>query len=85
MPAVRMAMWTPSRSDQIATRAATSHCRGFGISPATGQSALAAPVSPTANVQMVSTQPELQVRSRTTHAIPIRTDSDTAMATRASS
>jgi hypothetical protein len=44
------------------TSAATSHCRAFGASPPTGQSALAAPTSPTENVQTVSTQPELPVR-----------------------
>ena len=33
MPAVRTAMCRPSRSDQIATSAATSHCRAFGAAP----------------------------------------------------
>src|ERR1700686_3316721 len=77
-------MCTPSRSDQIATNAATSHCLAFGAEPATGHSALAAPTSPSENVQMVSTQPELPVRCCTIHAAAIRTDRDTAIAARAS-
>ena len=84
MLAVRIAMCTPSRSDQIATKAATSHCRAFGAAPPTGHSALAAPTSPTANVQMVSTQPELPVRCCTIQAPAIRIDSDTAIAASAS-
>ena len=49
-----------------------------------GHNALPAPLSPTDNVQMVSTQPELPVRCCTIHAPAIRTDSDSAMATSAS-
>ncbi len=76
-------MCTPSRSDQTATRPATSHCRGFGAAPAIGHSALPTPVSPTANVQMVSTQPELPLRCCTIQAIAIRIDSDTAIPAKA--
>src|SRR5471032_3395316 len=84
MPAVRTAICEPSRSDQIATKAATSHCRAFGALPETGHSALPAPVSPTENVQMVSTQPELPVRCCTIQATAIRIESDSAIASRAS-
>jgi hypothetical protein len=84
IPAVRRAMCEPSRIDQIATKAATRHCRGLGAAPAIGHNALAAPVSPSENVQMVSTQPELPVRCCTSHAPAIRTDSATAIATTAS-
>jgi len=80
MPAVRTAMCMPSRSDQTATRAATSHCRAFGAANAGGQSALAAPTRPTENVQMVSTQPELPVRCCTIQAPAIRTESAAAIA-----
>ena len=72
-------MCIPSRSDQIATSAATSHCRALGAAPATGHSALPAPTRPTEKVQMVSTQPELPVRCCTIQATAIRTDSDSAM------
>jgi hypothetical protein len=41
-----IAVCTPGRSDQIATRAATSHCRAFGAAPPICHSALAAPVNP---------------------------------------
>jgi len=70
----------PSRNDQIATRAATSHCRVFGAPFVSGQSALAAPTRPTAKVQIVSTQPELPVRCCTTQAPAIRIESDSAIA-----
>ena len=80
IPAVRIAIWMPSRSDQIATSAATSHCRALGAAPATGHSALPAPTSPSEKVQMVSTQPELPVRCCTTQATAIRIDSDSAIA-----
>src|SRR6266700_221545 len=80
MPEVRMAICAPSRSDQIATSTATSHCRVFGAIPAIGQSALPAPTSPTEKVQMVSTQPELPVRCWTTQANAIRSVSETAIA-----
>ena len=83
MPAVRTAMCRPSRSDQIATSAATSHCRVFGPAPPIGHSALPAPTRPTANVQIVSTQPELPVRCCTTQAKAIRTHSDNAIASSA--
>ena len=72
----------PSRSDQITTSAATSHCRALGAAPPTGQSALPAPTSPTAKVQMVSTQPELPLCCCTTQAKAIRIDSDSAIAMR---
>jgi hypothetical protein len=81
---VRAAICAPSRSDQIATSAATSHCRPFGAAPPTGHSALPAPVSPSEIVQMVSTQPELPLRCCTAHAPAISTDSATAMAASAS-
>ena len=81
--AVRTAMCRPSRSDQIATNAATSPCRAFGLTPAIGHSALPAPTSPTAKVQIVSTQPELPVRCCTRKANAIRTHSDSAMASSA--
>ena len=84
IPAVRTAMWRPSRIDQIATKAATSHCRAFGAAPATGHSALPAPTSPSEKVQIVSTQPELPVRCCTSQAPAIRTDSDSAIAAKAS-
>jgi hypothetical protein len=80
MPAVRTAICTPSRNDQIATRTATSHCRAFGAPFESGQSALAAPTRPTENVQIVSTQPELPVRCCTTQAPAIRIESDSAIA-----
>ncbi len=80
IPAVRAAMCTPSRSDQIASRAATSHCLEFGAVPAIGHSALATPTSPRENVQMVSTQPEFPVHCCTSQAMAISTESDTAMA-----
>src|SRR5262245_56527296 len=78
-----MAMWMPSRSDQIATRPATSHCLAFGAAPAIGHSALPAPTSPSENVQMVSTQPELPVRCCTAQAPAIRMERETAIRTRA--
>jgi len=81
---VRTAMCKPSRSDQIATKAATSHCLAFGGLPATGHNALPAPTSPSENVQIVSTQPELPVRSRTIHAPAINSDNDNAIAASAS-
>jgi len=84
MPAARIAICMPSRSDQITTRAATSHCLALGAAPPIGQSAPPAPTSPTAKVQIVSTQPELPVRCCTTQAKVIRIDSDSAIATRAS-
>ena len=84
MPDVRTAMCRPSRSDQIATNAATSHCLALGSRPATGHSALPAPTSPSENVQMVSTQPELPVRCCTIQAPAIRSDSDSAIAASAS-
>src|SRR5579871_2065881 len=83
MPAVLIAMCTPSRSDQAPTKAATSHCREFGASPATGHNAAPAPTKPTENVQMVSTQPELPVRCCTTQAPIIKIESEAAMATSA--
>jgi hypothetical protein len=46
--------------------------------------ALPAPVKPSANVQMVSTQPELPVHYWTSQAPLIRTDSVTAIAANAS-
>ena len=70
----------PNRSDQIATRAATSHCRAFGAAPPTGHNALPAPTRPTEKVQIVSTQPELPVRCCTSQAPAISNESDTAMA-----
>src|SRR5579871_665240 len=83
MPAVLIAMCTPSRSDQAPTKAATSHCREFGASPATGHNAAPAPTKPTENVQMVSTQPELPVCCCTTQAPIIKIESEAAMATSA--
>ncbi len=83
IPAVRTAIWEPSRIDQTATNVATSHCRRLGLKPAIGHSAPAAPVKPSENVQMVSTQPELPVRCCTSQAPAIRTDSATAIAARA--
>src|SRR5271154_7565092 len=83
MPEVRTAIWMPSRSDQIVTSDATSHCRAFGAASAIGHSELAAPTRPTENVQMVSTQPELPVRCCTTHAPAIRIESATAIAANA--
>src|SRR3984957_3318945 len=77
-------MCRPSRSDQIATRAATSHCRAFGAAPDIGHSALPAPTSPSEKVQMVSTQPELPVLLCTSHAPAIRADSDSAIAAKPS-
>jgi hypothetical protein len=77
-------MCEPSRTDQIATSAATNHCRAFGEAPATGQSAEPAPTRPSENVQIVSTQPELPVRCCTSHAPVIRIDNDTAIAASAS-
>jgi len=56
----------------------------LGAAPPSGQSALPAPTSPTAKVQIVSTQPEFPVRCCTAHAPAIRTDSETAIATNAS-
>jgi hypothetical protein len=79
-----MAICTPNRNDQIDTNAATSHCRAFGAAPPIGHSALPAPVSPTENVQMVSTQPELPVRCRTIQASDMRIESDTAIRASAS-
>ena len=81
---VRTAMCKPSRSDQIATKAATIHCLAFGGLPATGHNALPAPTSPSENVQMVSTQPELPVRCCTIQAPAISTDRDSAIAASAS-
>jgi hypothetical protein len=52
----------------------------FGAIPAIGQSALAAPTSPTEKVQMVSTQPELPLRCCTTQANAISSASETAIA-----
>jgi hypothetical protein len=78
-----MAMWMPSRNDQITTSAATSHCRAFGAAPAIGHSALAAPTRPSEKVQMVSTQPELPVRCWTTQAPAIRIEREAAIRTRA--
>jgi len=79
-----IAICTPSRIDQIATKNATSHCLAFGVVPAIGQSALAAPTSPSENVQIVSTQPELPVRCCTIHAPPMRIESESAIAASAS-
>src|SRR3982075_2709460 len=79
-----MAIWAPSRSDQIATRPATSHCRALGAVPATGHSAAPAPTRPKEKVQMVSTQPELPVRCCTIQAPAIRIENDTAIAASAS-
>ena len=76
IPRCARAICGPSRSDQIATSAATSHCRAVGAAPPAGHSALPAPTSPSENVQMVSTQPELPVRCCTAHAPAISTDSD---------
>src|ERR1700736_6629532 len=84
MPAVRAAICEPSRSDQIATNAATSHCRASGALPPIGHSALPTPTSPTENIQMVSTQPELPVRCCTVQAMAIRIESDSAIAASAS-
>ena len=84
IPRVRAAMCEPSRTDQIATRAATSHCRALGAAPATGHSAEPAPTKPSENVQIVSTQPELPVRCCTSQAPAIRIDMDTAIKTSAS-
>jgi hypothetical protein len=50
-----------SRSDQIATRAATSHWRAIGAAPDIGHNPLPAPTSRSENVQMVSIQPEFPV------------------------
>src|SRR5689334_13145771 len=83
MPDVRMAMWVPSRSDQIVTSAATIHCRVFGAAPPIGHSALPAPTSPTEKVQIVSTQPELPVRCCTIQAPAIRIEREAAIRTRA--
>ena len=84
MFAARSAICDPSRSAHSATNAAISHCRGFGAAPPIGHSALPAPVSPTENVQMVSTQPELPVRCCTSQAIVIRSESDSAIPAKAS-
>ena len=81
---MRRAICVPSRSDQINTNAATSHCRAAGAAPPIGHSALPAPTSPTENVQMVSTQPELPVLRCTVQAMAIRIESDSAIAARAS-
>src|SRR5436190_24158089 len=72
----------PSRSDQVATSAATIHCLTFG-GPAIGHSALAAPTRPSEKVQMVSTQPELPVRCCTRKAPAIRIEREAAIRTRA--
>ena len=71
--------------DQIATKAATSHCRAPGAMPPTGHSALPAPTRPSEKVQMVSTQPELPVRCCTPQATAIRAAKTTAMAASAAS
>ena len=84
IPAVRTAICEPSRSDQTATRLATSHCRALGAAPSAGHSAPMAPVSPSENVQMVSTQPELPVRCCTIQASAIRIDNDNAIPAKAS-
>lgn len=84
MTAVRTAMCIPNRSDQTATRAATSHCRAFGAAPADGHSALPAPTAPTEKVQMVSIQPEFPVRCCTIQAMAIRIESDIAIPARTS-
>jgi len=51
IPAVRRAMCEPSRIDQIATNAATSHCRGLGAAPAIAIARWRPPVSPSENVR----------------------------------
>ena len=69
IPAVRCAMCSPSRSDQIATRRRDQplpRVRRRRRRPATARRA--APTSPTEKVQMVSTQPELPVRCCTSQA-----------------
>ena len=57
---------------------------GAGAPPSIGASAEAAPTSPSENVQMVSTQPELPVFCCTTQASAISTDSASAMPASAS-
>ena len=79
MPLLRLAICEPSRTAQIATSAATSHCRAFGLAPSTGHSAEPAPTRPSEKVQMVSTQPELPVRCWMTQAPAISRHSDSAM------
>lgn len=66
MPAVGIAICSPSRSDRIIAKAARIYCLAFGPNPI-GHSALAAPTSPIAKVQIVSTRPALPVRCWTSH------------------
>jgi hypothetical protein len=80
MPAERTAMCSPSRNAQANTSAATIHCRAGKDSVENGHSAAPTPTSPTAKVQMVSTQPELPVRCWTIQATAISRQSPAAMA-----
>jgi hypothetical protein len=78
MPAVGIAICSPSRSDRIIAKAARIYCLAFGPNPI-GHSALAAPTSPIAKVQIVSTRPALPVRCWTSHAPAMVIESESAI------